>query len=903
MMEADLQANQSERPRFFEQQFLGAGDLTTVVDHARIARARHDLGAHSWGIVAGMQLVERPSGVGTDVFVQPGYAWDGFGRPITLLTPYRIPAELLRDITFDAAIDNGATPGRLVRVWLEYAETPVGGPPAGFRTCATDDEYSRTVETFRLFVGDKPAHADRHDPVDVAGRMVDAQTVLQALGSATDPLITDESVPYQTYPAEWGEATWLIPLGSVRWIPNVDPMVAGSFGQRTPSDLVTSDRQRLYAGVVAETVNAARGFIRMRARSAAYAPAVWSDDLVWCEGSLRVSGDVKLLGGKLVVRDQNNNDQGTPLTIGRIGNTLIPSGHDLTVQIGSAQSGANRLVVGPVLAGTTAPQNVLVVRDNATVGIGTPDPDRPLAIRGQGGAEELVSFEAADGTTVWHINAKFGGQSGLNIAESGIADGRLYLQAGGNVGINTTTPSNQLHVSGNTGIRQNRLYVSGGDGWSSLSYNAHHNGGNSAWVFPDNTHKAVTVEMDDAGGVPRFQVYSTTAAAPTTWVQRLAVNGDNGDVALAHNGGNVGIGTSAPTHKLHVDAVRGIRQNRLYMSGGADAGNARWSSISFNAHHNDANTAWVFPDPAQPAVTIEMDNFGGAPRFDVFSTTNGAPTAWVERFSLDGETGGINMAHNGGNVGVGVAGGTCRLHVADSKSGSASQIPNHVACIENTSGSSDADVLALRVNRSIVGSSNNFITFFAGASGVGAIEGNGLTGITLNTSSADYAEWMPRIDRGDTLEAGDLVGVFGGCVSRRTEGADSILVISTAPVILGNRPSVDLASNYEKVAMIGQAPVKVSGAVRAGDVIVATGRGDGIGIAKAPDAMTIDDYANAIGVAWESSEAAAVKLVRVGVGLPFAGAWRAVRDELARSRSSERRKSPRRAEREPTEKK
>jgi len=111
---------------------------------------------------------------------------------------------------------------------------------------------------------------------------------------------------------------------------------------------------------------------------------------------------------------------------------------------------------------------------------------------------------------------------------------RLSLDAGrGRIGVAAPQPSHPLHVGAVTGIRQNSLYFSGGPGWSSLSYNAHHDEANGAWVFPDPTRPAVTVEMDDAGGTPRFEVFSTSTAAPTTWVRRLAINGNTGAVQIA----------------------------------------------------------------------------------------------------------------------------------------------------------------------------------------------------------------------------------------------------------------------------------------------------------------------------------------------------------------------------------
>ncbi len=58
-----------------------------------------------------------------------------------------------------------------------------------------------------------------------------------------------------------------------------------------------------------------------------------------------------------------------------------------------------------------------------------------------------------------------------------------------------------------------------------------------------------------------------------------------------------------------------------------------------------------------------------------------------------------------------------------------------------------------------------------------------------------------------------------------------------------------------------------TGAVIAGDYIVASGNNDGIGIAIAPDQMTPEDFKMAVGQAWESSAETGVKLVNTAVGL------------------------------------
>src|SRR4051812_37274017 len=99
---------QEQRPRFFEGQYLGADDLTAAVAYNRLQNARHALGAHTWGIASGLQLKETPlQGVKVDIYVMPGYAWDGFGRPIVVLAPYKIPAELFQPYVYNPALDNG----------------------------------------------------------------------------------------------------------------------------------------------------------------------------------------------------------------------------------------------------------------------------------------------------------------------------------------------------------------------------------------------------------------------------------------------------------------------------------------------------------------------------------------------------------------------------------------------------------------------------------------------------------------------------------------------------------------------------------------------------------------------------------------------------------------------------
>ncbi len=95
----------------------------------------------------------------------------------------------------------------------------------------------------------------------------------------------------------------------------------------------------------------------------------------------------------------------------------------------------------------SAQVTAVTVTEEGNVGIGTTTPGFPLTIRAQRTGEELIGFEDLDGTPKWHINQNLGGTAdGLNFVETFVADGRLFLKAGGNVGIGTTNPNHPLEM-------------------------------------------------------------------------------------------------------------------------------------------------------------------------------------------------------------------------------------------------------------------------------------------------------------------------------------------------------------------------------------------------------------------------------------------------------------------------
>lgn len=140
-------------------------------------------------------------------------------------------------------------------------------------------------------------------------------------------------------------------------------------------------------------------------------------------------------------------------------------------------------------------------------------------------------------------------------------------------------------------------------------------------------------------------------------------------------------------------------------------------------------------------------------------------------------------------------------------------------------------------------------------------------GVSYISGSADYAEWLKRMDPEEAFKPGEVVGVYAGLISHNTQGADHLLVISTAPAVLGNMPDEDQEHLFEKVGFLGQVPVMVAGTVSEGDYIVASGNNDGYARAFSPASLPTAAFDQIIGVAWEAGNSPMANVVNVAIGL------------------------------------
>lgn len=429
--------------------------------------------------------------------------------------------------------------------------------------------------------------------------------------------------------------------------------------------LMAGRTKRRLIGVVAESLFAAEDLIRLRQRTAEPDPATTNDavceilqvqsadlffcegrlkpkELVWLEGNVRVKGDTRLLNGRLEFRDKEGRDYVDRTVAGVAMSPIVPAllqrsdgnskgGTDLQVLLGKSTNGSNRFTIGNItFSGTdlcnlsVASENGVVIQDNGRVGVGTTNPDTvltaPLTVRSlqetitenEGTDEEITYdiyrlqvYEAEDGTAQWQIDlndTEGSARKSLNITETGLSRSRFFLQTGGNIGIGTETPSEQVHVRGDdpalfidinstSGLHNAELQF-GSDGateagifWSKSAQKLfiHHGGVNSLvangarlGVGTDSpltsmhiatgndvnlTDSAGYLLLGDANGLNLVLDNNEIQARDNGVAAQLHLQVEGGDFSVHWNdpsefrirdNGDVGVGTNAPTAKLDV---------------------------------------------------------------------------------------------------------------------------------------------------------------------------------------------------------------------------------------------------------------------------------------------------------------------------------------------------------------
>jgi hypothetical protein len=141
-------------------------------------------------------------------------------------------------------------------------------------------------------------------------------------------------------------------------------------------------------------------------------------------------------------------------------------------------------------------------------------------------------------------------------------------------------------------------------------------------------------------------------------------------------------------------------------------------------------------------------------------------------------------------------------------------------------------------------------------------------GVSYESGAGDYAEWLPRLYPDEVIGSGQIVGVYGGKVTKNTDGADMLMVVSRSPIVLGNMPPDSLSESLcEKVAFMGQVPVRVMGKVNKGDYIISHKSGSGLGRAVSPHDLAVDQMRLIVGRSWTETTKPGINLVNTVVGV------------------------------------
>jgi hypothetical protein len=373
-----------QRPQFYEGQYLEASDLSESVDYARSQLSRTQLAGHTWGIALGLEIVEDATN-GNRPYITPGYAWDGFGRPLVVTSKVAISETLFTQI-------NASYSGQsevLVDVWLGYSEQGTRFPKPGFQNCNDNaNSQSRIIESYQIFLGTKQGPAQRSE-VQAGGTSFDASQALHEFDPAASEL-QDASVPFQELPVG-NERFWLVPLGSVRWVPG-NP---GSFGARNPTQLSDSKNKRRYCGLVGESIEASAGHVRIHDRTKPYSRDSTSE-LLWVEGDARFDGSVRIYNNNLDFAVKHNDDSPVPFQLFRKDDP-VQSTKKIHIGIGDKTDGNNKLAIGPLVsANPPAYRECMVVTDDGKVGIGESKPQNVLHVKGASGIRQNKLFLTGD---------------------------------------------------------------------------------------------------------------------------------------------------------------------------------------------------------------------------------------------------------------------------------------------------------------------------------------------------------------------------------------------------------------------------------------------------------------------------------------------------------------------------
>ena len=199
----------------------------------------------------------------------------------------------------------------------------------------------------------------------------------------------------------------------------------------------------------------------------------------------------------------------------------------------------------------------------------------------------------------------------------------------GNVGIGTTTPAQKLHVKSTAASafvtieKPSNAYEAG------LTFDK--NGSTQFFLYTDNDTDALKIQANGISG-------------EVDLTPRMEFPYANKNIYMAQSGGNVGIGTSSPAEKLHIDgSIRGNQSGAVRISTGTgyvDIGPRN----AFYSHFFTDRDAYFFDKPIDVSGPI-----GSYSTNNLILSTGSIPR--------------VSILHANGNVGIGIPSPAYKLDV------------------------------------------------------------------------------------------------------------------------------------------------------------------------------------------------------------------------------------------------
>lgn len=179
----------ASRVNYYERQFIRLAEMRDEQAYHRQLHRRHNLSHHSWGIVAGLELVVESG----QPVVRPGFAVDGYGRDLLL-----VDRGVFQRDDFDRL---GTT---RLDLWLEY-QLDVVDDPASISACDTHPQGDganqpyRAVERAAIVAVRGGSLPDPREPPGVPATAFD------------EPLLDTPDDPRQRWPVYLGRVVMSLP--------------------------------------------------------------------------------------------------------------------------------------------------------------------------------------------------------------------------------------------------------------------------------------------------------------------------------------------------------------------------------------------------------------------------------------------------------------------------------------------------------------------------------------------------------------------------------------------------------------------------------------------------------------------------------------------------------------------